>query len=96
MMGNSIRIAICTTLLVLAAGMASAHHVKCSRDINNDGKANQKDVKIIENAMGSKVGVGPYDERADLEQDGVIDEADRDAYDHCLPVALMRGRGANR
>ena len=96
MMGNSIRLAICTILLVVGAGTANAHHVTCSRDINNDGKANQKDVNIIENAMGSKVGVAPYDERADLDRDGVVNEIDLEAYSHCLPIALMRDRGAKR
>jgi hypothetical protein len=95
-MGKLLRIAICTAILTLGAGMANAHHVKCSRDINNDGKANQRDVKIIENAMGSKVGVGPYDERADLDTDGRVNEDDREAYQHCLPIALMRGRGAKK
>ena len=70
--------------------MASAHHVKCSRDLNNDGKANSKDTRLIENAMGSKSGASPYDERADIDGNGRVNNDDRDAYGHCLPVALMR------
>lgn len=95
-MGKLLRIAICTSILSLIAGMASAHHVKCSRDINNDGKTNHKDTKIIDDAMGSKVGVGPYDERADIDSNGRVNEDDREAYTHCVPLALMRGRGAQK
>jgi hypothetical protein len=46
--------------------------------------------------MGSKVGVGAYDERADIDSNGLVNQDDREAYLHCLPIALMRGRGAQR
>jgi len=95
-MGKLLRIAICTAILGLCAGMANANHIKCSRDINNDGKTNHRDTKIIDDAMGSKVGVGPYDERADIDSNGLINEEDREAYLHCLPLALMRDRGARK
>jgi hypothetical protein len=95
-MSRFLRVLLCTAILTLGAGVASAHHVKCSRDINNDGKDNRKDMKIIEDAFGSKVGVGPYDERADLDRDGMVNESDREAYLHCTPSALMRDRNRRK
>jgi Dockerin type I domain len=81
---------------MMGASMASANHVQCSRDIDNDGFANRKDMKIIEAAMGSKVGAPPYDERADLDQDGLVNGLDREAYSHCTspPPPPRSTRGA--
>ena len=95
-MSKFLRITFCTVILVLGAGSANAHHVKCSRDINNDGKVNPKDTKIITDAMDTRVGVGPYDERADLDRNGRVNAEDQEAYLHCMPIALMRGRGASK
>jgi len=95
-MGKFIQVAICSAVLVFSAGLASANHVKCSRDLNNDEKVDRKDMKIIENAFGSKLGKAPYDERADINQDGFVNSGDRDDYKHCLPPALDRKRrGSN-
>lgn len=95
-MSKYIFAAICSVVFVFSAGLASAHHVDCSRDINNDGKTNAKDMKIIDDAFGSKVGAAPYDERADLDRDGFVNRLDRDAYSHCVPLALQRNRNKSR
>ena len=95
-MNKILRVAVCTILLTCVAGLASAHHVTCSRDLNNDGKANNKDTKIIEDAMGSKSGAAPYDERADIDGNSMVNSDDRDAYTHCLPVALMRKKESSK
>ncbi|MBW1882253.1 MAG: hypothetical protein JRE71_04305 [Deltaproteobacteria bacterium] len=82
-MGKVLRIVIYAAFLACVATTAGAHHVKCSRDINGDGKVNRKDTKIIETAMGAKIGAAPYDERADLNEDGFVNSDDRTAYSHC-------------
>jgi hypothetical protein len=82
-MGKVLRIAICAAFLACVATAVGAHHVDCARDINNDGKVDRKDRKIIEDAMGGKVGASPYDERADFNGDGVVNSDDRLAYSHC-------------
>ena len=80
-----IRIVFCTAALLGVASLAHANHVECSRDINNDGKADRNDLKILTAAMGSTVGAAPYDERADFNQDGFVNSDDTVAYQHCAP-----------
>ena len=82
-MGKVLRVVICAAVLACVATTVGAHHVKCFRDINRDGKVDQKDIRIIENAMGATVGAPPYDERADLNGDGFVNSEDRMAYSHC-------------
>jgi hypothetical protein len=84
-MSAILRIAICTVSLIMIAGFAHANHVDCQRDIDNDGVADRNDTKIIDDAMGSRENVAPYDERADLDRNGRVDQNDRDAYAHCKP-----------
>jgi hypothetical protein len=83
MMSRTLAIALCAVVVVLGASMASADHVQCARDLNNDGKVDSKDIQIIEDAMGARVGVGPYDERADLDEDEAVTAEDLAAYAHC-------------
>lgn len=83
MMGKVLRVVICAVVLACVATTAGAHHVKCRRDINNDGEIDRKDIKILENAMGGQIGTPPYDERADLNRDGRVNSDDRFAYSHC-------------
>ena len=82
-MGKILRIMICAAVLACVATSAGAHHLKCRQDINGDGKVDKKDIKIVEDAMGSKLGVAPFDERADLNRDGVVNSDDRFAFTHC-------------
>ena len=89
-MSRMIRIAICTAFLLTSAGLASAHHVKCSQDLDNDGRVDGNDTRIIDDAYGSAMGAAPYDERADFNQDGFVNKEDRADYKHCKPPALER------
>ena len=82
-MGKMIRVAFLSAFLMAAGSVASADHVTCARDINNDGKVDLKDKRIIEKAMGSKIGKAPYDERADINGDMEVNVADLAAYRHC-------------
>jgi len=82
-MGKMIRVGFLAAIFVSAATVASADHVTCARDINNDGKVDLKDKRIITDAMGGKIGKAPYDERADINADMEVTTADLDAYRHC-------------
>lgn len=82
-MGKMIRVALMTAIFAAGASVASADHVTCARDINNDGKVDLKDKQIIDDAMGSVEGKARYDERADIDQDEKVTQSDRDAYRHC-------------
>jgi Ca2+-binding EF-hand superfamily protein len=45
-------------------------------DINNDGKVDIRDIVLVANAYGSKIGDAKYNPRCDFNQDGVIDDND--------------------
>ena len=74
---------LCTGGLAMAAGAASADHKDCTKDLNEDGAVDSQDMMIIEDALGTREGVGKYDERADLNQDGFVTISDKEIYPHC-------------
>lgn len=82
-MAHTIRGLLIAMIAFGGASMVSADHLPCSQDLNNDGVVDAKDRAIVENAMGAREGVGKYDERADLNQDGFVTISDREMYLHC-------------
>lgn len=82
-MRQALRAVISALFVFALAGAAGADHEDCTRDLNNDGQVDAKDMKIIDDAMGSREGRPPYDERADLDHDGFVTSSDRAVYSRC-------------